>query len=608
MKLQKSVSKNSCIYYVAKSYRTLEGKYSSKIVEKLGSLDDLVRRFGSDNPEERAKEYVMELGREEKAAREKIKFELSPGKLIEGNVQRSYNVGYLFLQKAYYQFGIDRICKKIADARKAEFNLNEILKMLLYSRVLYPGSKRSSLEDASSFIERPSTELHQVYRALSLMADEMDIFQSELYKNSLKVMERKTGVIYYDCTNYFFESEQEGGLRQYGKSKENRPNPIVQLGMFMDMEGFPLAFCINPGNTNEQVTLKPLEEKLKEKFGISKMVVCTDAGLSSYSNRLHNSVSSRSYITVQSLKTLKTEYQEWALDTKGWKLYGRDKDGNWIKSDTEYDIAKLNEKEYHDYTFYKEKWIVDEVKVNGEKQTLSQRIIVTYSIKYRDYLRTIRNLQIARAESQLEKGVKAVERVHPNSPKRFYKRTSFTNDGEAADNVTYEIDREVVEQEEKFDGFYAVCTDLEDIAQEILLHNSYRWQIEDCFRITKTDLKSRPVYLRRDERIRAHFLTCFLALFLVKYLLKRVNFGKKYEDKISVHQMIDTMKKMNMLFIGGEGYIPEYQRTEISNRLHGACGFRTDYQIVTKRAMNTIIAGTKRKDKQTTACRDKKEQ
>lgn len=606
MRLQKSVSKNSCVYYVAKSFRTLEGRYSSKIVERLGSPEDLVRRFGPDDPEGRAKEYAMELGREERAAREKIKFELSPGKLIDGNARRSYNVGYLFLQKAYHQFGIDRICRKIADARKAEFDLNGILKMLLYSRVLYPGSKRSSLEDASAFIEKPSSGLHQVYRALSLMADEIDTFQSELYKNSLGVMERRTGVIYYDCTNYFFESEQEGGLRQYGKSKENRPNPIVQLGMFMDMDGFPLAFCINPGNTNEQVTLKPLEEKLEEKFGISKMVVCTDAGLSSYGNRLHNSVSNRSYITVQSLKTLKAAYQEWALDPKGWKLYGRDRDGKWLESDTEYDIDKLDGTEHRDCTFYKERWIVDEVKAGGGKQTLSQRIIVTYSVKYRDYLRTIRNLQIARAESQLGKGVKAVERVHPNSPRRFYKRTSFTDDGEVADNVAYEIDREAVEQEEKFDGFYAVCTDLEDAAQDILLHNSYRWQIEDCFRITKTDLKSRPVYLRRDERIRAHFLTCFLALFLVKYLLKRVNLGKKYGDRISVHQMIDTMRKMNMLFIGGEGYIPEYQRTEISNRLHGACGFRTDCQIVTKRAMNMIIAGTKRKDKQGTTRAERK--
>ncbi len=606
MRLQKSVSKNSCVYYVAKSYRTLEGKYSSKIVERLGSLEDLVRRFGPDDPEGRAREYALELGREEKAAREKIRFELSPGKLIDGNVRRSCNVGYLFLQKAYHQFGIDGICRKIAEARKAEFDLNGILKMLLYSRVLYPGSKRSSLEDASSFIERPSSELHQVYRALSLMADEIDTFQSELYRNSLKVMERRTGVIYYDCTNYFFESEQEGGLRQYGKSKENRPNPIVQLGMFMDMEGFPLAFCINPGNTNEQVTLRPLEEKLKEKFGVSRMVVCTDAGLSSYGNRLHNSVSSRSYITVQSLKTLKEDYQKWALGTKGWKIYGKDRDGKWIESGMEYDISKLDESEHRDCTFYKETWTVDEVRVDGEKRTLSQRIIVTYSIKYRDYLRTIRNLRIAGAESQLKKGVKAVERVHPNSQKRFYKRTSFTDGGEEADNVMYEIDREAVEQEERFDGFYAVCTDLEDIAQEILLHNSYRWQIEDCFRITKTDLKSRPVYLRRDERIRAHFLTCFLALFLVKHLLKRVNLGKKYEDKISVHQMIDTMRNMNMLFIGGEGYIPEYQRTEITNRLHGSCGFRTDYQIVTKRAMNTIIAGTKRKDKQVTTRAERK--
>lgn len=172
-----------------------------------------------------------------------------------------------FLQKVYYELGLDRICRTVCKSHKNEYNLNEILSRLLYTRVLYPGSKLSSLEDSKRFIEQSGTELHQIYRALSLLAKESDAIQAAVYKNSLKLGRRNTQVLYYDCTNYFFESEEEGGLKQYGCSKENRPNPIVQMGMFMDMEGIPLAFCINPGNTNEQVTLKPLEQKLNDSFG-----------------------------------------------------------------------------------------------------------------------------------------------------------------------------------------------------------------------------------------------------------------------------------------------------------------------------------------------------
>ena len=382
-------------------------------------------------------------------------------------------------------------------------------------------------------------------------------------------------------------------MRQYGRSKENRPNPIVQMGMFMDMDGMPLAFCINPGNTNEQVTLKPLEATLHEKFGISKMVVCTDAGLSSYENRLHNDVGERAYITVQSLKRLKKEHQDWALKKDGWKMQCWDKYGTPVDNGKLYNISELDDNEYYDRTFYKETWVKDKVKIDGVTQELAQRLIVTYSIKYRNYLSGLRERQIERAEAKIEKGASSVEKKSQNSPSRFIKQTSCTDDGEMATITSYSIDQDMIDQESRFDGFYAVATDLEDKATDILKYNSYRWQIEDGFRITKTDFKSRPVFLRRDERITAHFLTCFLALFLTKYLLKRVNLAKGKDELFSVHELIRTLKDMNMTFVGGEGYLPAYTRTELTNRLHGSAGFRTDYQITTKRMMNTIIAKTK---------------
>lgn len=296
-------------------------------MERLGTINEIRERCGEEEPIEWAKNYVKHLTQQEKEEKREVNVKYLPSQLISKYEQRSYNGGYLFLQKIYHDLGLHRICDTIVKRQHKDsknhdirYDLNGILSMLLYTRILYPGSKLSSLEDAKRFIEQPQTELHHVYRALSLLSKESDFIQAQVYKNSLKLGERNTKVLYYDCTNYFFESEEENGLRQYGYSKEHRPNPIVQMGLFMDMDGLPLAFCINPGNTNEQVTLKPLEQKLNDKFNISKLVVCTDCGLSSYENRKHNDVGERAFITVQSLKKLKGHLQEWALESKGWHI------------------------------------------------------------------------------------------------------------------------------------------------------------------------------------------------------------------------------------------------------------------------------------------------
>ena len=380
-------------------------------------------------------------------------------------------------------------------------------------------------------------------------------------------------MLYYDCTNYFFESEEESGLRQYGHAKENRSNPIVQMGLFMDMNGFPLAFCINPGNTNEQITLKPLEQKINDEFHISKLIVCMDCGLSSSENRKNNNVGERSFITVQSLKKLKRHLQEWALDSKGWYIAG---------SEEEYDINTLNPYEYRDTTFYKDRWMNE----NG----LEQRIIVTFSFKYREYLRYVRDRQIERAENIIKKCSSKLNRKSQNAPKRFIKSESFTGDGELAQITNYSLNQEMIEQESRFDGFYGICTDLWDDAPEIIKVNGGRWIIEDCFRLTKTEFEARPVFLRRDDRITAHFLTCFLALIIYKYLAKKVN---RAGEKFSPDQIIGTPQDMNFLKVTGEGYIPTYTRTVLTNHLHGSAGFRTDTQIVTKKAMKSIIASIK---------------
>lgn len=596
MKLTISKSKNATLYYVQKSYRTDSGKSSTRTVERLGTIEEVKARFGEENTMDAVKEYIKGLTLADKEQRRDVVVKLSQNKMIKQNEQNSYNGGYLFLQKVYYELGLDKICNKIEKRHKNEYGLNSILSMLLYTRILYPGSKLSSLEDAKNFIEQPKVDIHQVYRALSLLSKESDGIQAAVYKNSLKLGARHDKVIYYDCTNYYFESEEENGLRQYGRSKENRPNPIVQMGLFTDMDGIPLAFCINPGNTSETTTLKPLEDKLKEDFGLSKVVVCTDGGLASYENRKNDHVGERAFITVQSLKKLEKSLQDWSMETTGWKI-AEFKDTNETQKadmdkqhDKEYDLSKLDPKEYANMLFYKERWI----KVGKKNDQLEQRLIVTFSFKYKEYLQHIREKQIARAQSIIERGVVEKCGKGQNDPKRFIKRDSCTVDGELAEYTSYSLNQEMIDQEARFDGFYGICTDLEDKATDIIKTNGGRWIIEDCFRITKTEFEARPVYLQRDDRIKAHFLTCFLALILYKYLAKKIN---RAGCHFSANNIISTLKDMNFVSVAGEGYIPTYTRTDLTNNLHGSAGFRTDTQIVTKQRMKSIISESKKTSK-----------
>ena len=596
MKLTISKSKNATLYYIQKSYRTDSGKSSTRTVERLGTIEEVKARFGEENTMDAVKAYIKELTLADKEQRRDVVVKLSQNKMIKQNEQNSYNGGYLFLQKVYYELGLDKICNKIEKRHKNEYGLNSILSMLLYTRILYPGSKLSSLEDAKNFIEQPKVDIHQVYRALSLLSKESDGIQAAVYKNSLKLGARHDKVIYYDCTNYYFESEEENGLRQYGRSKENRPNPIVQMGLFTDMDGIPLAFCINPGNTAETTTLKPLEDKLKEDFGLSKVVVCTDGGLASYENRKNDHVGERAFITVQSLKKLEKSLQDWSMETTGWKI-AEFKDTNETQKadmdkqhDKEYDLSKLDPKEYANMLFYKERWI----KVGKKNDQLEQRLIVTFSFKYKEYLQHIREKQIARAQSVIERGVVEKCGKGQNDPKRFIKRDSCTVDGELAEYTSYSLNQEMIDQEARFDGFYGICTDLEDKATDIIKTNGGRWIIEDCFRITKTEFEARPVYLQRDDRIKAHFLTCFLALILYKYLAKKIN---RAGCHFSANNIISTLKDMNFVSVAGEGYIPTYTRTDLTNNLHGSAGFRTDTQIVSKQRMKSIISESKKTSK-----------
>ena len=569
MRLQIIKSKNAQSLYVVKSvYRNK--KRTNKVVEKLGTYEKLKQNLNED-PIEWAKKYVEELNKQEKTWTRNVLVKYNPSKIIEKNQQTFFNGGYLFLEKIYYQLGLNGICNEITDKYRFKYDLSDILSRLIYSRIIYPSSKLATFELSKKYIEQPNFELHDIYRALEVIAKETDFIQAELYKNSLKVSKRNTNVLYYDCTNYFFEIEQESGLRQYGPSKEHRPNPITQMGLFMDGDGIPLAFDITAGNTNEQITLKPLEEKILADFKLSKFIVCTDAGLVSNANRKFNDMDERAFITTQSIKKLKKYLMDLALSPDEWHLSGDTKKYNI--NDIEKDEASIEL--YKDRIFFKERWINE----NG----LEQKLIVTYSLKYKNYQRQIRNSQIERAKVAIANKCFKLDKCNQNDIKRFIKKTNVTNDGEIAEKKVLSLNTDTILKEEKFDGFYGVCTNLNDNAEEIIKVNQRRWKIEESFRIMKSEFKARPMYLSRDDRITAHFTTCFLSLVILRFLEKRL------EEKYTSSQIINTLKNMNFIESIGNGYIPTYIRTDLTDDLHDKFDFRTDYEILNNRNLKNIL-------------------
>lgn len=575
MRLRVTKCKNTNIFYVIKTVY-VNGKQKTITVERIGNTNEVTQKSNGEDPYIWAKKYVEELNTKEQEGTREILIKKSQTKKIEKNKDNCFNCGYLFLEKIYYELGIDKICEEISNKYQFKYDLNNILSRLIYGRIIFPSSKLATNELSKKFIEQPNFELQHIYRALEVINKENSFIQSELYKNSLKISKRNTGVLYYDCTNYFFEIEEEKGMRQYGPSKEHRPNPIIQMGLFMDGDGIPLAFNINAGNTNEQITLTPLEETIMKDFELSKFVVCTDGGLSSNDNRKFNNKDDRAFITTQSIKKLKKHLKEWALSKEDWKLAGDNKT---------YDISQIEETEeskefYYNKTFYKKRWITE----NG----LEQALIVTYSIKYKNYQQKIREKQIERARKALNSKNLKLDKVNQNDYKRFITTTNITEDGEIAERKVYTINENEIAKEEQYDGFYGVCTNLEDDASEIIKVNQRRWEIEESFRIMKSEFKARPVYLSRDDRIQAHFMTCYISLLIHRIL------EKKLDEKYTSNDIIETLRNMNLCKEDSEGYIPAYKRTDLTDKLHEKSGFRTDYEITTEKNMKKILKNLKK--------------
>ena len=590
MRLKKTVTKSNTTYCIIWDYNKLNGKRTTGVYEALGNEQKLIERFGPENTMDKVYEYINSLNAMEKENKEKpISLTLNPNKQIEKDVDRTFFSGHLILRKIYYDLEINKICDLIKSKYHFEFDLNKVVECLVFARIIWPSSKLSTYSQSRRFIGNYDFDIQHVYRSLGYLAKEINTIQTELFNNSNKLLNRNYKVIYYDCTNYFFYTEEDK-FRKYGISKQHQPHPLVQMGLFMDADGYPFAMNINPGNTSETKTLIPTEKNFLSKYNLDgrNLIMCTDSAMSSEEIKSFNSQGGRGYIITQSIKKLSNELQEYALDMTGWRILGNI-----------YDIYNLDEinrnedlrKQYYETIFYKE--------TEKENDTLKEGLIITFSFKYQDYQHVIKSRQFERAinlveetnkknkEATNKKDITKIKKsVNPNDPKRFIKEIRTTDTGEIASNIEYMVDKEMLEHEEKYNGFYGITTNLIDDTPTIVkvLHN--KWEIEESFRIMKDELDAGTVYLSREDRIKGHFIVCYLALFIYRYLEHQLN------DKYTVHQLVHALQEMKMLEFKGKGFVPVQNRNDLTDDLHVFLGISTDTEIVTYKKIKKIFKAT----------------
>lgn len=591
------------IYYIAKSFRNERGISTKKNMFRLGTLDEIRRREGVSDAWQWAQEELARRNEEERIGRQKLKIELSPSKRINTGECVKYSGGDLMLIPFYNALGLPQICREIQTDTRTEYSLNEILESLVVSRILYPCSKKGAYELNKKRIRPTSFGLEDIYRALSLLSSHIDDIQARVWSNSQKITDRNSRIIYYDCTNYYFEIEdndkdfvdkQTGeyipGLRKRGKSKENRPNPIVQMGMLMDGDGMPLSFIIFPGNESEQPSLQKIEEMVANKFGLNEFIISTDAGLGSENNRRYNMTEGREYITVQSLPSLPKADQDMALAPEGWRIAFRDSALPPIDPfNPERKIFNLSEidldAERHT-RFYKE-IIVDKC-MDGDKSTARQeRVIVTYSHDFALYLRHKREERISSAQKIVNRR-QTKSRQSQQDPRRYVATEYITKEGIKATNVKMALDQKAITADQRFDGFYAYGTSLDDDAADVLRARSFHHEIEHLFRTTKTFLEARPVHLQRQDRIRSHFLICFLAMVIIKILQKKLHM-----PELTIDQLILTLRSIEFDYFKSIGYRPLFERNEITDRLQQIAGITIDTEIVETKRMNKLYRNIK---------------
>ena len=595
-----SSSKNSKSYSIIEDYHR-NGKRTTKIVDYIGNYNTVLELAQKENIDVSTylNNYLNRYKKEHQIVQEpeEVIIKKYSNKLIPKNVINKYNIGYLFLKDIYYSLKIDKIVNDISKNYKFKFDLNEVLSNLVFSRIIYPSSKLKTFELSKNFIETPKYNLENIYRGLTYLNNNLDYLQKEIYNNSKLVVNRDTRIIYFDCTNYYFDINEEDDLRKYGKGKDHKPNPLVGMGLFMDGNGLPIAMNIFPGNNNETQKLIPLQKKIIKDFDLKnkKTIICTDAAMCTDDIKYFNVQDGRSFVITQSIKKLKEDYKKEVFEDDDWRIIG-DLRNTYKLSDILNDEEKI--KDNYETIFYKI--------IKTETDHVVQDLIVTFQIKYRDYLRNVRNGQIERAKNKISstnKGDKIKLSVNPNDYRRLIKEqvtTILKKETKKEDNslneenkkekyfYTYSIDEEIIKEEEKYGGYYGITTNLVGDIQDILNISKNRWEIEESFRILKTDFDSGTIHLSREDRITAHFLTCFISLLIYRILENKLDY--KYTNT----KIIEKLKDMLVYEEKGVGYSPAYVRDDLTDDLHEIFGFRTDYEINTYENFKKIFDNIKK--------------
>ena len=595
-------------YYIQQGFRNGK-KTTTKNIKRLGKHSELL--LITDNPLEYAKNEVKKMNEEYRSGRSEFIVTMDFNERIPStdspcSNSTSLNIGYLYLKDVYAKLNLSDFFKSVSSDRKITYDCNKICQFLTYARILDPASKYGTYDKLDTYYEKPQVEYQHMIRFLDILDRNSDKYLKHLFDNSENIVKRDTSVMYYDCTNYFFETEKPDeeiidevtgeiilGLRQFGISKENKTSPIVEMGLIMDSRGIPISMCIHPGNTNEQLTAVPLEKEVIKMTGNKKFIYCADAGLGSYNIRKFNDMGGRAYIVTQSVKKLGQEIKDIVFNDSNYHLLSND-DAITLKEMRTFDKKDANNLSlYNDFAYkvipantamdtglYEEK-----VYKNGRtkkvkaKGTLHQYIIVTFSRKMMEYQRTIRERQLERAKKLLR--LKDPEKIKkgPNDIRRFLKNTS-------SDTANYVLDMDKIHEEEKYDGFYAVATNLDDSAKDILAVAQNRYKIEDCFRIMKTNFDARPVFLRKPERIRAHFLICYTALLIYRLMECKLDDNLTH---VTTSNLIKTLRNMNVVNMDDMYYKSIYSGSQALDALERCFELQLNRKYYRPSDLNKIV-------------------
>lgn len=595
-------------YYIQQGFRNGK-KTTTKNIKRLGKHSELL--LITDNPLEYSKNEVKKMNEEYRSGRSEFIVTMDFNERIPStdspcSNSTSLNIGYLYLKDIYAKLNLSDFFKSVSSDRKITYDCNKICQFLTYARILDPASKYGTYDKLDTYYEKPQVEYQHMIRFLDILDRNSDQYLKHLFDNSENIVKRDTSVMYYDCTNYFFETEKPDeeivdevtgeiilGLRQFGISKENKTSPIVEMGLIMDRRGIPISMCIHPGNTNEQLTAVPLEKEVIKMTGNKKFIYCADAGLGSYNIRKFNDMGGRAYIVTQSVKKLGQEIKDIVFNDSNYRLLSNDdaitlkemrtfnkKDANNLSLYNDFAYKVISANTAMDTGLYEEK-----VYKNGRtkkvkaKGTLHQYIIVTFSRKMMEYQRTIRERQLERAKKLLR--LKDPEKIKkgPNDIRRFLKNTS-------SDTANYVLDMDKIHEEEKYDGFYAVATNLDDSAKDILAVAQNRYKIEDCFRIMKTNFDARPVFLRKPERIRAHFLICYTALLIYRLMECKLDDNLTH---VTTSNLIKTLRNMNVVNMDDMYYKSIYSGSQALDALERCFELQLNRKYYRPSDLNKIV-------------------